>query len=55
MTYNSEKGSVVINDGVDFTVYELKEVDSNTWGKVVADKDVWVCLVFEGENFASAK
>lgn len=55
MTYNSEKGSVVINDGVDFTVYELKEIDSNTWGKVVADKDVWVCLVFEGENFASAK
>lgn len=55
MTYNSEKGSVVINDGVDFTVYETKEVGSNTWGKVVADRDVWVCLIFEGENFASAK
>ena len=55
VTYNSENGAVVTKTKVEVTVYETKQVDSNTWGKIVADKDVWICLVLGGDNLATAK
>ena len=55
ITYDTNSGAVVLKASSEVTVYETKTVDSNTWGRLVADKDVWVCLVLDGSNLANAK
>ena len=55
ITYNSSNSAVVVKEGAEITVYETKTVDSNTWGKIVADKDAWVVLVLDGSSLAKEK
>lgn len=35
-----------------FTVYETKEADGNTWGRI--DSNAWVCVIYQGATWAYA-
>ena len=47
---NYSDGVVLMDEGTEFTVLEVKKVGDNTWAKI--GKDAWVCSNYEGESLA---
>lgn len=47
---NYNDGVVLMDEGTEFTVIEVKKVGDNTWAKI--GKDAWICSNYEGEDLA---